>query len=328
MKKSNFQECVERLQRNYQKKLMEAALEYLRAGMDFFHRHRRQVDYINPQAALGNLAISVELMLKAFIASKNLTLLFKGLPLETRVLLTCPASLPDNFRWTPLDVEIRSAKHRTIGLSECITIFFIFLPKFKQSLQSHLKSLAGFRNTSVHSVLPSFQKYELERAAYVAQQILEILQDEEVVPYRYAYTKGDKQFLAAFQEERLERVRKQVETAKECAKKLSGKEDFSAFTDIDWENFVTRCPVCGNEAQVIGYTELRSSHDGGENLDFWPYSFVCDACGLALNDSEELKLAGVPSHIDRSSELDEYSEMLYEESLHEAMLMDELDRIW
>ena len=73
-----------KLRDEHQRQLMEAAIDYLRTGLDLFHRYRKKAtsehfppplvgrEYNNPQAALGNLAVSVELMLKAIITGKHL----------------------------------------------------------------------------------------------------------------------------------------------------------------------------------------------------------------------------------------------------------------
>ena len=78
MNKPNLQEYVTTLQTDFKKQLGQAALDYLRAGLSLFHQYRKESDYVIPQAALGNISIAVELMLKAFIASKNLLLLFNN----------------------------------------------------------------------------------------------------------------------------------------------------------------------------------------------------------------------------------------------------------
>jgi hypothetical protein len=66
---------------------------------------------------------------------------------------------------------------------------------------------------------------------------------------------------------------------------------------------VIKCPVCRNDALVNGYTESIIGRKGEEILLFYAYFFICDACGLELNDDEELKFVGIPTTIDRSDEL-------------------------
>jgi hypothetical protein len=308
MSNTELQEYTAKLQQNYQKQFGQAALNYLSAGLRLFHQYRKKSSVVNPQAALGNLSIAVELMLKAFIASKNLILLFKGLPLEAKIMLTCPDSLPVDFKWRPFDIEMRSAKHKTIELGECIATFFIFFPQHKQSLHTHLKILSTYRNASVHHILPTFHKYELERAAFVALQIHDIVQYDKTLSIIGHVTTDDDddEFLATFRESKLERVSKKIEEAKEHSKRIAAEDDDTLYLEVDWDIYIIRCPVCRSNALVFGYIESRTGRHGGEYLDFFTYGFLCDACGLELDDSEELKLAGVPTLIDRSDEFSTY----------------------
>lgn len=304
-----MKDWVLEIQSSYQSQLSEASLDYLTTGLALFHKHRKAADCTNPQAALGNLAISVELMLKAFIASKHITLLFKSLPLEARVLMTCPESLPVDFNWHPFDIDIRSAsaQYKTIELDECISLFFIFFPDLKQSLQSHLRLLSIYRNTSIHLLLPSFHKYELDRVAYVALRVYDTLEAAKGLRFHYVHSEEDKGFLTTFQEERVERVNREIKSAKDRSKRLTGRKSHILLTEVDWESFVISCPVCGNDAFLDGDTELKyRSPDGEEILEFLPSSFCCNECGLTLDDFDELQLAGIPTRFDRSDEMDEY----------------------
>ncbi len=160
------------IQKQYSDALERAALGYLELGLTNFFAEQKKSTYAGNQSTIGNLAIAVELMLKSFIAKKNLLLVFKGLPAEIRVLITNPESIPDNFNWSSFEVELRSASYSTIELSECIGLYYLFFPEQKQILDSHLKYLSSVRNASVHSVSPFFQKeYEVNRVAYTALRI-------------------------------------------------------------------------------------------------------------------------------------------------------------
>ncbi len=308
IKKSTAQKYISDLQKNYQKELGQAALDYLKTGLSLFHQYRRMSDYTSPQAALGNLAIATELMLKTFIASKSLALLFKGFPLELRVLWLCPDHLPESFSWRPFDIDVRSARTDAIELGECISVFFLFFPELKQSLEGHFKLLTAYRNASVHLILPSFHRYELQRTAYVALQVHDSIQKTKTLgPVGHHHSNEDKRFLATFKEEQIKSVKQRIDDAKTKSKRLTGRESEDILSQVDyWENYVIRCPICGNNSLLAGDTESRTLADGGEGLDFSPYSFICDACGLELNDTNEMTLAGIPTYIDRSDEYEEY----------------------
>jgi hypothetical protein len=319
---------ISRLQSEHQRQLREAAIDYLRTGLDLFRRYRRKTaidhpqpiivvdpEYNNPQAALGNLAISVELMLKAIIAGKSLLLLFKNLPLEFRVLLTLPDNLPPDFNWRAFEMDLRSANCKAIEFDECVSIFYVFFPSLKQSLQSHLKFLSGLRNASVHSILPPFSRFEVERAAYVAIHVHKVLNDTldtsglDFLSYTgYVLSDEDRDFVATFQGERLNRVKKKIDDAKKDSKRLAGQR-VTRTTD-DWDHYVTSCPICDNDVVLEGCTkedEIRYGEDDFEMmLRFFPSSYRCPECGLTLDDFDELQIAGIPIQFDRSDEIDEY----------------------
>ena len=123
---------LERVQRQLANAFEKAALGYLILGLRNFFSEQKQPSYVGHQATIGNLAIAVELMLKSYIVRKNLLLLFKNLPVEVRVLMTNPESLPDSFNWQSLEIELRAASYQTIGLDECISLFYLFFPEQKR----------------------------------------------------------------------------------------------------------------------------------------------------------------------------------------------------
>ena len=82
------------IQQQYSMQLEQASYGYLMAGLGQFSSERKQRSYAGGQSIVGNLAIAVELMLKSFLANRSLLVLFKSVPVEIRVLLTNPDSLP------------------------------------------------------------------------------------------------------------------------------------------------------------------------------------------------------------------------------------------
>jgi len=294
-----MQNHILKLQNEYQRQLREASIDYLRAGLDLFHKYRRKAsidysppvvlssEYNNPQAALGNLGISVELMLKAIIVGKHLLLLFKDFPadlLKLRVSLISPDDLPTDFEWRFVDIELRSvdSKIKTINFGECISIFCILFPNSRQLLESHLNFLSLFRNASVHSVLPNLNRSEVERAAYVAIHVHEVLTNTldtsglGFLSYTgYVLSDEDKEFIATFQGERLNRVKGKIDEAKKAAMKLAGQR-VTRVAD-DWEHYVIRCCICDNDIVLEGYTEAREIWYGEDDyemeLGFFPSSY-------------------------------------------------------
>jgi hypothetical protein len=287
--------------------LANNAVDYLRNGLNLFHNKTR----CGIQVIIGNLAIAIELMLKALITEHNPLLLFKELPLELKVLFACPGIKTNASYWRRFDIDLRSFTYKTIELDECISIFYILFSEKKQLLQPYFRFLSNCRNTSIHASLPSFQRYDLERTVYLALNIQNILRGRKAFRfYFYNPKKEDNDFLNSFDTERVERVRKNIEGAKKKSKDLT--HDDSSVLVEGWEAYTTRCPVCKSEGVLGGYTDLwiEATDDSVEasGLSFFADSFECMECGLILDDVKELALAGLDDYYDRASDLDKWLE--------------------
>lgn len=312
----SLENLSKQIQLDYVNQLAKNAIGYLKIGLSVFHEYRHLGQYGSPQVAIGNLAISVELMLKCFIAKKNLSLLFKGLPLEAKLLLICPSELPFSFTPKNFEIDFRAGVYPTLELDECIATLYIFNPEIRQNLQSHLRYIARTRNASVHSIVPAIHSYETERVAYTALKLYEALSVDGIFGYKiYSISKADTEFLLRFDSERIERVQKAIEDAKKRGKKLARNSSFF-LSDDDWYFCTLTCPVCGSDGIAEGQTEI-SQGEPDQNGDlpeqmlwFFPDSFQCDDCGLKLNDYDELRLAGLEmddeSKFDRTKMMSEF----------------------
>lgn len=290
------------------------AMGYLRNGLDLLHAARRST-YTSIAPAVGNLGVAVELMLKAMIVSKGPSLLFKhdnGFPPELRALLTAPDAMPAGFNRRPYDIKLRSfsPKYKTIQLGECIQMFYAFYPQHRQTLQPYFEFLSACRNPSIHAALPLFQRYDLERTAFLALRVLAILSTAQVFrPHESCLLQPeDERFLSEFDAERAKRVREDIERAKSRAEELT-RTPVLVRVD-DWDTYVTRCFICASDATLRGYTaesvELDEDGLGSLGLEFFASSFECSACQLALHDVEGLRLASMETRYDRSDELDQW----------------------
>lgn len=297
-----FKQYRNTIQRKIQEQLSRSAMGYLKSGLELFHSERKSsVMIIEP--AIGNLAIAIELMLKAFVAKNDLLLLFKELPLELRILFTCPDIVPlKNFNWRQYDVDLYSFRYKTLQLDELISVFYVFFPDYRQALKPYFKLISSCRNASIHFLLPSFQRYELDRTAYLALLVYKYLDSSNTFGIgRYTLKEEDEQFMASFGEEQVERVRKEIERAKDIAKGI--KEKHIGIAVDGWDDYVTKCPVCGCDGILTGFTDIEADvqDDGSPEpyLIFLADSFACEGCSLSLNDVEELKLAGMDICYDR-----------------------------
>lgn len=163
----------------------EISNNFAKVATDYFYNGER--GYFNNQkypsnlfqAAVGNFAISVELILKAYIAKHAFPFLYKSLPLKLELYLYNPDDF-DNI--DILKSHITDLKHfsetKSIDLKDAISLFFYIRPELKSELEPYLRSVRNVRNLSLHSILPSFQKYELERMAYASAIVFKKLYDQ------------------------------------------------------------------------------------------------------------------------------------------------------
>ena len=307
-----MEESCTLIQDKIHREIAKSGFGYLKAGLELLHKGRKSgSDVIEP--AVGNLAIAIELMIKSFLAKNNLVLLFKDLPLELKILFICPENIPaDSLNLRHIETELCSFKYNTFELDELIASFFVLFPEHKQALKPYFRLLSRCRNASIHLSMPSFQRYELERTAYLALRIFQILTEKNLLPRYYCHlTKEDTQFLSEYSEERVERVRKKIEEAREKAKKIEVKD--VQFLVEGWDVYGTKCPVCGCGGRLTGDTqvEVDVDEDGIPNpyLVFLADTFECGGCDVSLDDVEELQLAGMDISYQREDkDMDKWNE--------------------
>ncbi|MBL7950403.1 MAG: hypothetical protein JNM62_01680 [Flavobacteriales bacterium] len=292
--------------------LATAAHGYFVAGMTEFHRVRGNL-FLPFQVSLGTLSISVELMLKALIARKAFVFLYDSLPMDLQIKLLYPRT------GAPIQlnrVEQLGLTHFSFKASEldrCIGVFYALFPEHKQKFKSGFDLLAVNRNNAVHAVIQGFQRYDLERVAYLSVNLFRILKGEKVDVFSYQdLTKADESFLTSYNSERVERVKKAMTQARERSKGVEG-ESFILTAGTDWHTMPQYCPICNCECLAVGYTSMEWDHeDGDDRLTFYCEEFTCESCGLELKDSTELELAGMLSVVERDSDvskwIDEFGE--------------------
>ena len=296
------------LKKKYTEELARSSLEFLESGVDLFHQHlnsERSCMHI----AISTLSAGLELALKAYVAEKNLGAIFKNIPAEIRVLLTCPESTPYFFEWRKFEPDIRTDKFDTLDLNECISCFFIFFPHMKQLLLPHINFLKKWGRASFHNVLSRVELYDLQRTGYAVLQIVSLLNgDDSTHLVYYSLTDRDKKFIDTFEKVRIERVKLAIDQANANAYSLD-TGSMEAVVPHGWDSFVTQCPVCGYNGYLSGYSEIAVGEDEEgprPSLDFFATTFECDVCGLKLNDIEELKIANMAILYDRAEDIDRW----------------------
>jgi hypothetical protein len=247
--------------------------------------------------------------LKAFIAEKNLGLIFRNIPPEIRVFLSCPENIPHFFQWRTFELDIRSGVFETLNLDECTSCFYIFFPHIKQLLMPHLRFLSRWGNIIGHNAQLTVESFEFERSGYAVLQVLSLLNESESSSLiYYTLSDSDRQFIESFEARRVERVKLALDQAKSQVYE-SGDRGPEVIVPRDWDTFVTQCPVCGYNGYLCGYSEVAIGEDEEgpqSSLDFFATTYTCDVCGLKLHDIEEMMLANMAILYDRSEDLDRW----------------------
>ncbi len=302
---SGIKEFVEELNKEISRSLASSARAYFNNGIELFHKLRSQ-SYLEFQPAVGVLSIAVELLLKAVIAKKAFRHLYSNIPVEAQLLLTYPDSLPQGFNPRQFSNELKSFTFNAIEFNHAVSLFYQFFPEKRQEFKPYLSLVSGVRNISVHGALPSFQRYDLERIAYIAVNIFAFINDQNALDCFWLHLdQNTTRFIEKYKEDRIKRVERAIEDAKAKSKKIGHLDSYILSPDDKWESMVMQCPVCGSDAWVDGYTEQDGS-GADASLFFHCDYFVCEECGLEFNDVEEMELAGLETTHDRTDELEDW----------------------
>lgn len=300
-----YRKEVDRLKNQVSGDLRSSAKSYYKIGIDVFHESRLK-SWVDFQPAIGNLSISIELLLKAVVAEKALAMLYSGLPDEAQLLLCYPDSLTKDHNSASYLSDLKNFSFKAIELDKSISLFYHFYPELKQEYKNLFSSLSGIRNISVHASVPGFQRYELESIAYYSTKLFQAIIELKVFKYFiHPIEKKTENFLKYYEDEKVKKVKSALESARKKVK--SGKLEEPKYYHDDWEIISQECPICGQNGTYSGETEETSDNEG-MYLTFQCESFSCEACGLELEDYEELQLAGMETSLDRSSEVDQWRE--------------------
>lgn len=289
--------------------LQNAAKEYFDVGISlYFERKKNSLKGFQP--VLGNFAIACELLLKAFISEKIFFCLYSNLSKEAQAMILYPESMPSGTTPNKFIGDIRSFKENIIDINQAISYFYQLYPEIKQEYKPHLKLLSSIRNVAVHAAFPKFQKYHLERIAYITCKIfLHAIEKKAFKLFHISNYEDIEKIVSSYDDERVKKVHKAIEQANKKSKSI----DFllsSVLIENEMEMNVEICPVCENDAVCYGYTEEEyeegSEDEEGLSLWFFKDQFECESCGLMLDDSSELELAGINTVAGSNMDIDEW----------------------
>lgn len=236
--KQDFQTLQEEIAWNLEK----AALSYFEVGLELFHKVQNTT-WQNFQPAIGNICIAVELLLKWYIAKKSIIEVFKNLPMEARLLLSMTIQNNDPIKYRQFAIDLRTFYYKTIEIDECIGIFYLFYPDKKQLFKPHLSLLSNIRNICVHAAIPTFQRYDLQRTAYLSIKLFDLIHPDvrKGVFFRQLKKKNDN-FIREFDDQRVLLFEKKIREAKEKSKKITQLPAISISSE--WEEYIEPCPIC------------------------------------------------------------------------------------
>lgn len=248
-----YQKDVDSLRSEVSRDLRSSARSYYRIGMNVFHEARMK-NWVDFQPAIGNIAISVELLLKAVVAQKALRMLYSNLPDEAQLLLCYPDSLTKEHNALSYISDMKSFSFKAIELDKAVSIFYHFFPELKQEYRQFFSSLSSIRNVSVHASVPDFQRYELERIAYFSTRLFLKIAELKVFKYfNIKIAKKTENFLKYYEDEKIKTVKAALDKARDVVKK--GKLGEPSNSSQDWESLIMDCPICDNSAFLYGETE-------------------------------------------------------------------------
>jgi hypothetical protein len=289
-----------------ERNLAATATAYYRIGItEYLNAEARMWE--SYQAAVGNLAIAIELMLKAFVARNCFRKLYVGLPDELDIFLSQTETPPPSVSLRPFEDALRSFEQKTIELNQAIAIYEIYFPDKKLELHSYFNFLATTRNVSVHGALPDFQRHDLTRVSYLAISLIKHLEEQRILTEPADLALKTKDIQKRFDRERVERVTKKIRAARQIAKRLTGKRNAIFTNPNDFEELVLPCPICSTDIVTAGYTEEKIVSEDDAFLTYFLNEFRCSECGLEIDDPRDLRLVGLSETHDRSDQWDEWS---------------------
>lgn len=283
--------------------LSDAARAYWTGPLAAYHADPPGDD-ARAQALIGNLVCGCEMALKAVLTTIHPLLVFEKLPLEARCFFASPGDLPEEFHWEPYDLDLKDFVHDLIDWNKTVQTYHIYFHGQKRLLRPYFKLAGELAPLSLHASLGRVRDGETQKTVYLALQVARESAGR-LGKRAYAWTEADRRFVASYESSRREKVTERLDKARQKAAAL--KVDIT-YNDPDrragWSEYDARCPVCKNWAVLSGWTQIFCQSGGRkEALGFFADAFDCSACGLFLDDAEELRLAGLATFHDRSEDL-------------------------
>lgn len=296
---------------SYVDQLTASAVAFLYVGIGNYDWAAEEADSGGAQAAIANLTIATELLAKAFLAERDLSLVIANPTLAMRALCACPDSLPADFRAREhLDAALFDSS-KTKEFDEVLQGVYLFLPAVKTELEFALKRFRIYRNTALHSAIREFDPF---RGLLVAWATLKFFKAVSATGLRFD---GDElperglKIIADFETARMTRLSGSIERAQKVAENLP-VEVFTPELADPTRAILESCPVCGRPAVLNGETETDLDDDYFDEWGLRPTPIVgffhaqaltCPTCGLRLDGELELRELGLNTVFDVTQQL-------------------------
>jgi hypothetical protein len=242
------------------------------------------------QHALGNMCVGLELMIKAYVASRSPFLVFAKLSPEQSARIAQFLEDTEKFPWERVNALLAGSAARSIGFEEAVQFFEEFFPGEKEKIAADLRILRYARNAAVHFVLPEFHQHELRRAAFVGVAVHDVILAARADHRAFSPGQIDadlRAFVKNYKKDKAAKVQEKLAAAAKKGAQLKGTTFMMVWGDQVRE---ANCVVCGNDGVATGFVDKdHANRVAGIYFD----TFECESCGLKLEDSEELEMAGM-----------------------------------
>jgi len=283
---------IELINENIRDSLLKASGNYLRSGLDKFHvlEKKGTTDFQTP---IGNMAIALELMLKAILSNKSALLIFTNVPDETRVKVFADISLTNREA-----NELKNFNYKTIEFDKSFSLSSIIYPEIKNELKPLFSLISNVRNKAVHGAIPVTNKFYLYRIIYLIISIAEIMSKDDLIDLEF-FSKKELELKTQIDTEKIDELKKRIKKAEEKSKII----DYTTIVleDAFFDQLTHNCPICDCAGQLIGESEIVGEKI--KQLIFIPSGFECSECGLQLLDKTEMKYMQLDGGIYRSEDL-------------------------
>jgi hypothetical protein len=196
---------------------------------------------------------------------------------------------------------------KSIAISTAINRLGAIIPTFTKELKLKALSIIKERNIELHSGTRGFEDYPVEKWISDYYRICNILLNHQELELESLLGRSESKAALTMIEENDERLRKiilerikahkavfeNLEEDEVIQRKIASEKYYRGYSQ---HTIKTQCPSCSNEAQLNGQKiSISGPKIVGDELKeetrYLPVGFLCQNCGLKMNNYQELKAA-------------------------------------